>query len=132
MLLGRFGEQFDVPEDFQAVRKFDQGNARVFGIRDDEPPVVFGFQARIFRADGSNFVEAVRNVHNVRREFLQKGVPQFRLEAGAKAIALYSVDGIKVAETAGETVMTDNLAAGLYIAVATIDGKQLSRKLVIR
>ncbi|MBO7165528.1 MAG: hypothetical protein J6V60_05535 [Muribaculaceae bacterium] len=51
---------------------------------------------------------------------------------GAKAIALYSVDGIKVAETAGEAVMTDNLAAGLYIAVATIDGKQLSRKLVIR
>ena len=51
---------------------------------------------------------------------------------GAKAIALYSVDGVKVAETAGETVMTDNLAAGLYIAVATIDGKQLSRKLVIR
>ena len=51
---------------------------------------------------------------------------------GAKAIALYSVDGIKVAETAGETVMTDNLAAGLYIAVATINGKQLSRKLVIR
>ena len=52
--------------------------------------------------------------------------------AGAKAIALYSVDGIKVAETAGEAVMTDNLTAGLYIAVATIDGKQLSRKLVIR
>ena len=52
--------------------------------------------------------------------------------AGAKAIALYSVDGIKVAEAAGEAVMTDNLTAGLYIAVATIDGKQLSRKLVIR
>ena len=52
--------------------------------------------------------------------------------AGAKSIALFSVDGIKVAETAGETIMTDNLSAGLYIVAATIDGKQLSRKLVIR
>ncbi|MBR4887032.1 MAG: hypothetical protein IKU16_07110 [Muribaculaceae bacterium] len=51
---------------------------------------------------------------------------------GAKSIAIYSVDGIKVAETTSETMIVEDLPASLYIAVATVDGKQLSRKIVIR
>lgn len=53
--------------------------------------------------------------------------------AGAQAIALYSADGKMVAAVAGDTIGTTQLAAGVYVAVATdAQGNKATAKFVVR
>lgn len=53
--------------------------------------------------------------------------------AGAAGITVYNIAGINVASTTGASVSTSNLAAGVYVVVATDDhGSKSTAKLVIK
>ena len=47
-------------------------------------------------------------------------------------IRIYNASGMLVASGHGEQLSVDGLAAGMYIVKATADGRQATRKIVVR